>query len=134
MTERTVQDPSEEKPSRRLNHGLHLDLGIPKGMVMPGQDGYLTPMIGDYPRQAHKRRPDRRPGLSRHNSSIRTPIAEYFSAHTPNLSNISLGRGLLDKLEWRERIRHYTWTFFTMTMATGGVANVLHSGGYIQLT
>ncbi|KAF1959870.1 C4-dicarboxylate transporter/malic acid transport protein, partial [Byssothecium circinans] len=30
-------------------------------------------------------------------------------------------------LGWRERIRHFTWTWFTMTMATGGIANVLYS-------
>ena len=35
---------------------------------------------------------------------------------------------LIEKLEWRERIRHFTWTFFTMTMATGGIANVLYTG------
>ncbi len=32
------------------------------------------------------------------------------------------------KLPWRERIRHFTWTWFCMTMATGGIANVLHAG------
>jgi hypothetical protein len=32
------------------------------------------------------------------------------------------------KLCMRERIRHFTWTWFTMTMATGGIANVLYSG------
>ena len=31
-------------------------------------------------------------------------------------------------LSFRERIRHFTWTWFTMTMATGGIANVLYSG------
>jgi hypothetical protein len=31
-------------------------------------------------------------------------------------------------LHFKERIRHFTWTWFTMTMATGGVANVLYSG------
>ena len=34
----------------------------------------------------------------------------------------------LAKLQWRERIRHFTWSFFTLTMATGGIANVLHAG------
>lgn len=32
------------------------------------------------------------------------------------------------RLKLKERIRHFTWTWFTMTMATGGIANVLHTG------
>ncbi|KAL8243560.1 hypothetical protein R6Q59_009818 [Mikania micrantha] len=28
-------------------------------------------------------------------------------------------------LPWRKRVRHVTWAFFTVTMATGGIANVL---------
>jgi len=31
-------------------------------------------------------------------------------------------------MKFRERIRHFTWTWFTMTMATGGIANVLYTG------
>ena len=31
-------------------------------------------------------------------------------------------------LGFRGRIRHFTWTWFTMTMATGGIANVLYTG------
>jgi hypothetical protein len=34
------------------------------------------------------------------------------------------------KLPIRERIRHFTWTWFTMTMATGGIANVLYVGRF----
>lgn len=32
------------------------------------------------------------------------------------------------KLSFRERIRHFTWTWFCMTMATGGISNVLYAG------
>lgn len=32
------------------------------------------------------------------------------------------------KIGFRRRIRHFTWTWFTMTMATGGIANVLYTG------
>lgn len=31
-------------------------------------------------------------------------------------------------LPFKERIRHFTFTWFTMTMATGGVANALYQG------
>jgi hypothetical protein len=31
------------------------------------------------------------------------------------------------QLSFKERIRHFTWTWFCLTMATGGIANVLYS-------
>jgi hypothetical protein len=32
----------------------------------------------------------------------------------------------IHQLAIKERVRHFTWTWFTMTMATGGIANVLY--------
>ena len=32
-------------------------------------------------------------------------------------------------LPWKMRIKHVTWAWFTLTMATGGIANVLSNGG-----
>lgn len=37
-----------------------------------------------------------------------------------------LEKQLSSRLPFRERMRHFTWTWFTMTMATGGIANVLY--------
>lgn len=31
-------------------------------------------------------------------------------------------------LSWKQRMQHVTWAWFTLTMATGGIANVLHDG------
>lgn len=35
--------------------------------------------------------------------------------------------GLKRELRLKERVRHFTWTWFTMSMATGGIANVLYT-------
>ncbi|KAJ5598902.1 C4-dicarboxylate/malic acid transporter [Penicillium lagena] len=36
----------------------------------------------------------------------------------------------MPKLSWKMRIRHITWAYFTLTMATGGLANVFYSVPY----
>ncbi|KIV84832.1 hypothetical protein PV11_00586 [Exophiala sideris] len=33
-------------------------------------------------------------------------------------------------LSWKQRVEHVTWAWFTLTMATGGIANVLHAVPY----
>ena len=113
-----IEDPLDDLPVRS-------GIPLPSHMVPPGQDGYRTPTVEDYQRHVRESQlPPRGPGLSNRSSRLRVPTAGMFS----NLSGVSLSQNILERLEWRERIRHYTWTFFTMTMATGGIANVLYSG------
>jgi len=66
--------------------------------------------------------------------SPRSPLKRHiaFSHSLPNLFNLQKHEVPKDegkdpgKLPIRERIRHFTWTWFTMTMATGGIANVMY--------
>ena len=111
----------------QLRHGL----AVPNHMIQPGQDGYRTPTGEDYDyanRQSNNEKVKER--QSNNNSRTRLPIAlSDVSGHqSATNSSASLGERLLERLHWRERIRHFTWTFFTMTMATGGIANVLYNG------
>lgn len=131
--------PSSEEPRKTVQDDTTVYRGthIPKHMLSPGQDGYRTPTIEDYEMQE---------GGPRTPNGTRTPTSTGFATpnghSTPNSlhhrlpqiryhlnpSSTSMAHSILDKLHWRERIRHYTWTFFTMTMATGGISNVLYTG------
>jgi hypothetical protein len=70
-------------------------------------------------------------GLNKEDSGIETRRAEDLShPRTPNGSSTCPPKEEMTSLtsgSLRDRVRCYTWTWFTMTMATGGVANVLFS-------
>lgn len=123
--------PSSEDPSRTVldDTNTYQGIPIPNHMVSPGQDGYRTPTIEDYSVQNGS---PTTPNGARTPNGATTPNSLHqrlpHCRHHLNLSSSSLAHSILDKLHWRERIRHYTWTYFTMTMATGGIANVLHTG------
>ncbi|KAI4139816.1 MAG: hypothetical protein LQ341_004072 [Variospora aurantia] len=123
--EKQEHDLEDQRQVRdELTHGLerHNGIPMPPHMSQPGQDGYRTPTVHDYERveaesgeKTHRRgTPSPSAGLSRRQSG----------ANPASRSMIDLG---LERLQWNERLKHYTWTFFTMTMATGGIANVLYT-------
>ena len=145
VTIKAPESPSPRPPTSRINSrsgsGHHTPNGdatprrgmnpIPRHMLTPGQDGYRTPTIEDYEMHSGRATPSLNdPGLPNNNLHLQLPHlpSGYFNRHSLNLSSKSLAHSFFEKLQWRERIRHYTWTFFTMTMATGGIANVLYEG------
>ena len=137
----TIDNPSTgadfEEPQRTVKDDTNVYRGIhiPKHMRSPGHDGYRTPTIEDYEVQGGgpttpngAQTPDGVATSNGHSTPNSMHHRQPHARHHLNLSSSSLAHSILDKLHWRERVRHYTWTFFTMTMATGGIANVLHTG------
>ena len=113
-------------------------LAVPSHWPQLGEEGYRTPTIEDFELQ-HARHDGAKPELdtsSKSNAHQHLPQSPnehlhshaVWTRHMANASGYSLGERLLESLHWRERIRHFTWTFFTMTMATGGIANVIYEG------
>ena len=137
----TIDDPStatgSKVPQRTVQDdtNVHRGMHVPNHMRSPGQDGYRTPTIEDYEAQnsgpttpSGARTPDGVATSNGHSTSNSMHHRQPHARHHLNLSSSNLAHSILDKLHWRERIRHYTWTFFTITMATGGIANVLYTG------
>ena len=130
MEERNPTSSSEgtSEISRHLGMRVSRGIAIPSQMLSPGEDGYRTPTIEDYEQDCKQR----------HHQNGNSGNLAYQPTHMPNLhdpssgirSHFGLSKGL-EKLAWKQRVRHFTWTFFTMTMATGGIANVLYAGLYI---
>lgn len=139
----TIDDPSaapsSEEPQRIFQDDNTAYRGIhtPTHTLSPQQDGYRTPTIEDHevqnggPTTPNGARTPTSNGLATPNGHS-TPNSLHHRLphfrHHLNSSSTSLAHSIFDKLHWRERIRHYTWTFFTMTMATGGISNVLYNG------
>lgn len=142
MTKHVTIDPtsiisSTEEPQGASQDEKNLDRGIhvPMRMLSPGQDGYRTPTMEDFEAQndgcINSDAAPTPPNQVVIPNGYCTPNGlQHRLPHTRhhlNLSSASLAHSILDELHWKERARHYTWTFFTITMATGGISNVLYN-------
>lgn len=119
---------------------------VPRHMRSPGDDGYRTPTIEDAERTLSILGVEDSPGNNArevHTSALEAALQRVSSRATQHTTNkeydqrkdrdgSSLTQHVTNssasRLSWKKRIRHVTWAYFTMTMATGGLANVLYEG------
>lgn len=117
-------------------------------MRSPGDDGYRTPTIEDAEQTLEILGVTDSLGGARetHTSALEAALQRASSRATDNTARhgheekshyahnvgASLNRTFAElsasTLSWKKRIRHVTWAYFTLTMATGGLANVLYEG------
>ncbi|KAL4902858.1 hypothetical protein BDW74DRAFT_157751 [Aspergillus multicolor] len=116
---------------------MHLELPPPlRHLRSPGTEGYRTPTIEDAEKVLTDGNAVLQPTGSRvreaHSSALESTHGSYYRAYSG--ADLSLARTISEstggKLNWKKRIRHFTWAFFTLTMATGGIANVIYTIPY----
>lgn len=124
------------------------ELAVPRHMRSPGDDGYRTPTIEDAERTLEILGVADSPGSNArevHTSALEAALQRVSSRATEHTAHKEYNRckdrdgssltqratnSSASTLSWRKRIRHVTWAYFTLTMATGGLANVLYAGEY----
>ncbi|RYP65017.1 hypothetical protein DL771_008514 [Monosporascus sp. 5C6A] len=93
------------------------------------ENGYMTPREEHFEAGGGVVRPTNRGRARNHADSI--SANGFFQAHDPESLARMISNARKDrygkKIGIRDRICCYQWTWFTMTMATGGIANVIHS-------
>jgi hypothetical protein len=117
--------PEQRNNASSLMSNSRDGAGASSRQLRPGDDGWKTPTIED----------EHHPANRQHGSTLcELSLARHFEGLRRRRS-LQLQRVDEDidvpssrKLPWSERVRHVTWAWFTMTMATGGIANVLVQG------
>lgn len=124
---------------------MAFELQVPRHMRSPGDEGYRTPTIEDAERTLSFFGGGDSSSVARevHTSALESALQRAPSRMTDQITEKEYNRRVEDdssrlgkkdgvpstsKLSWKERIRHVTWAYFTVTMATGGLANVLYEG------
>jgi hypothetical protein len=119
---------------------------VPRYLRRPGDDGYRTPTIDDIESEgAIQGFPFPRlelplasvAGTANPAAVLRSRLeASQENKLEPPTNGVNGLRSVSplpasrwpENLRWKERIQHFTWTYFTLTMATGGLASTIHSG------
>lgn len=125
---------------------------LPRHMKIPGEEGYRTPTVEDaeYDLSTDDNGIPAWPPAGSTLRHAHTSALDSLRTHSVRKSNVMVSKGKNNSssksntagseddtetdsssldLSWKERIRHFTWAYFTLTMATGGIANVLYSSG-----
>src|SRR2546423_9626650 len=118
-----------------LLHSEIMSSPLPRHLRKPGEDGYRTPTIEDPEHHAHRRVHSAFcNGIDDPmHSSSQVHCTHHHFGHNPHYCH---GKDHSDelpfespkRLKWKQRIKHVTWAYFTVNMATGGIANVLSNG------
>ncbi|KAL3460553.1 voltage-dependent anion channel-domain-containing protein [Aspergillus heterothallicus] len=117
---------------------MHLELPLPPRHLTSPVEGHRTPMIEDTQRDLSRTlSTSLHPTASRvreaHSSaleSLYSPRSRAYDEPNPEDLTRSISEVTTGKLNWKKRIRHFTWAFFTLTMATGGIANAIYNIPY----
>ncbi|PYH44408.1 putative C4-dicarboxylate transporter/malic acid transport protein [Aspergillus saccharolyticus JOP 1030-1] len=109
------------------------ELLSPRHTRNPGDEGFRTPTIEDtqndleafpFPSRGSRVRAAHTSALEALNQS------SYQQSEGHSNKERRRRRREVDwstaKIGWKGRLRHFTWAYFTLTMATGGIANVLY--------
>ena len=106
--------------------------------IRPGEDGWRTPTIDDCHHPANN------PGSRR--DGLETYFARNFEGFHNRHRNAhhelwrvneeyedepfdeNAADHAAENLPWKARLKHVSWAWFTLTMATGGIANVIMAG------
>ncbi|KAK3488388.1 voltage-dependent anion channel-domain-containing protein [Neurospora crassa] len=127
---RSISAPEPQQPRRDVSYFSRPTLAPPVhsycGYESPSEleDGYITPDPTH-----HRPGAPSEPFWATSSASRRQKGGGNNSPMKASMDDIlTKGRNLSKgKVSLRDRITCYQWTWFTMTMATGGVANVLYS-------
>ena len=119
-----------------------MSASVPRHLRKPGDEGYRTPTIEDPEHPAHHGADRSAFASALCNRLEHDPMHVHSDlgchghhfGHNPHYCHSKDHSDVLkewdppEKLSFKQRVKHVTWAYFTITMATGGIANVISVG------